>query len=290
MTIAANAVIRSMRGESHSYLLAGDDGNYYVTKFAWRPDGHRRLINEWVGTQLLSLLGLATPRVCIVEATAAFLDVHASKLETTTRESPTLIGPHFGSQFPGDPLNSVVYDYLPDKILSRVENLDHFVGTLVFDLWCGKLSRRQAIFTKTCEKSARRLRAWMVDNGDLFGGAAWRLYSRPAPCVNISPHAYAQMTGMEDVDPWVTKIQALEGDVFSSLVAGVPEQWIGSDGPALTKLLQRLNFRRGRVRNLFLALFRTQRRFFPNWADKTLTRKRPAKEQSACKTLQRTVA
>ena len=94
-------------------------------------------------------------------------------------------GWHFGSRFPGDPARNVVYDFLPDSLLEKVENLVDFPGALAFDKWMGNADSRQAIFFRARLKewlpARARIRcgwdfvAQMMDNGYVFEGPHWRL-------------------------------------------------------------------------------------------------------------------
>jgi len=279
MITSAQAIVRGMRGESHSYLLDTKDGNHYVTKFAGSPLARRRLVNEWVGSQLLSHLGLATPSVRMVETTADFIQAHSGKLSATGLDPAALRGPHFGSQFPGDPATSVVYDFLPDRFLVQVENLDDFVGTLIVDLWCGKMSRRQAIFIRSQERTGW-FRALMIDNGDLFGGEAWLLDGAGAPALHLSLAAYTSLRSTADLAPWLTKIQNIPESFFRSLASIVPTEWVGGHGLELDALLRQLSFRRSDLRSRVLSSLRPKVDSLPSWVDETPVRMGPRPQRS----------
>lgn len=265
MTITmAHAVVQTMRGKSHSYLVEMQDGKHYVTKFRWSPATRRQLINEWIGAQLLTSIGIATPPVSVVEATADFLDKQGGKLDAISRKPDALRGMHFGSQFPGDPGMSIIYDYLPDSIVARVVNLDDFVGMLLFDLWCGKTSRRQAIFVRE-KKRHGVFRALMVEYRDLFGGEAWSLDGAGAPGLHISRAAYSRLQNQASLAPWLTKIRDIPTTFLSSLASSVPQEWLEGDRLALNAMLQRLIIRRDSLPALALGYIRSSREYFPFW-------------------------
>ena len=83
----------------------------------------------------------------------------------------------------------MVYDFLPDSLLTKVENIADFLGMLAFDQWIGNADSRQAIFFRA------RLKEWlpageahpdrlgfvahMVDHGYAFEGPQWRLKDAP---------------------------------------------------------------------------------------------------------------
>lgn len=261
-----------MRGKSRSCLVKAEDGKHYVTKFLWSPAVRRQLINEWIGAQLLERIGLATPPVSILEAATDFLDQQESKLDAISREPHALRGLHFGSQFPGNPRTSIVYDYLPDRFFPRVVNLDDFVGMLLLDLWCGKTSRRQAIFVR--EKKCRRLfRALMVEYRDLFGGEAWSLDGAGAPGLHISLAAYSTLQNEASLTSWLTKIIDIPDSFLRSLASSVPREWLEGDQLALNAMLERLIIRRDSLPELALGYIRSNRERFHFWDESPIAAK-----------------
>ena len=266
MNLSAQTVVRAMRGESHSYLLGTSDSNFFVTKFSGGVGTERRLINEWVGSKLLSRIGLATPSVRIVEITDEFINGHHDKLSAHGLEPSSLRGLHFGSQFPGDPATSVVYDYLPDRFLAKVENLPDFIGTLLVDLWCGKASRRQAIFVKS-PPTVGLFRALMIDNDEMLGGEAWRLEEAATPGLHLSLVPYAALAGVADLNPWLSKIESIPEQFFLSLASTVPEAWKKREDLPLTALLRQLSLRRSSLRSIALNCLRSNSKLFPRWVN-----------------------
>jgi hypothetical protein len=61
-----NRIVRRMRGGSQAYLVEGNDGRFYVAKFAGNPQGNRTLINEWITTHLLERLDVSTPSLVLL--------------------------------------------------------------------------------------------------------------------------------------------------------------------------------------------------------------------------------
>src|SRR5437016_2266883 len=147
MPVHARRLIRKMRGGAQAHLLEAADGRFYVVKFLNNPQHRRILVNEWIASTFLKYLGIASPDIAMIRITDEFLAANPSCEMQTGRErrQPTL-GWHFGSRFPGDPGRHVVYDFLPDALLHKVENLADFRGALVFDKWMGNADSRQAIF------------------------------------------------------------------------------------------------------------------------------------------------
>jgi hypothetical protein len=65
-TVDINRAIRRMRGRSQAYLVEGNDGRFYVAKFAGNPQGNRTLINEWITAHLLKRLDVSTPLLIVL--------------------------------------------------------------------------------------------------------------------------------------------------------------------------------------------------------------------------------
>src|SRR5580658_1355941 len=177
-----------MRGGSQAHLLEVSDGHSYVVKFENNPQHRRILVNEWIAARFLCYLGFSVPQVAVILVTEEFLAANPEVYmqARNTRFAPT-VGWHFGSCFPRDPSRLAVYDFLPDVLLARVENLTEFLGMLAFDKWMGNADSRQAIFFRARLASSRGMEhpprlgfiAQMMDNGDVFGGSQWRLTESP---------------------------------------------------------------------------------------------------------------
>ncbi|MCX6896954.1 MAG: hypothetical protein NTZ16_16010, partial [Verrucomicrobia bacterium] len=147
MPILASRLIRKMRGGAQAHLIEAADGRFYVVKFKNNPQHRRILVNELLASVLLRYLQIRVPDAAIVEIPPAFLECNPDlAIQLGARRLPIEPGWHFGSCFPGHPEHIAVYDFLPDALLGKVENLSHFLGAMVFDKWVGNTDSRQAIF------------------------------------------------------------------------------------------------------------------------------------------------
>src|SRR5918993_349110 len=136
MPATARRLVRKMRGGAQAHLIEADDGHYYVVKFRGNPQGRRILINEWFGATMLRYLGIACAEPAIVDVGPEFLRDHPeTAILLGGRVVPPEPGWHFGSRYPGHPDRVAVYDFIPDALLSKVENLHEFIGMLAFDKW-----------------------------------------------------------------------------------------------------------------------------------------------------------
>jgi hypothetical protein len=225
-----------MRGKTQAHLIAADDGCSYVVKFAANRNGGRRaLVNEFVGSGLLSSLGIATPMPAFVEigndcVSDAFL--------------PN--GTHFGSRFRGDTV--AVYDFLPKTLLHKLSNRGHFIGALMFDHWTSNADSRQAIFFRDLVKPSnpgqQGFIAEMIDNGSLFGGSNWTFQESASKVMYSRPEIYGLDLSIRDFAPWLDALTKLRPEVLSEAIAALPREWIHGDEQELDDLLSRLLERR----------------------------------------------
>jgi hypothetical protein len=276
MPVDALRLIRKMRGGAQAHLIQASDGHYYVVKFANNPQHRRILVNEWIAGTFLEYLGISAPPVAMVRVSESFLAEHQEvyiQLGRTRRA--VLPGWHFGSRFPGDPARTVVYDFLPDTLLARVENRDEFRGVLAFDKWMGNVDSRQAIFFRAQvrewnadpDSDPPRLgfAAQMVDNGYVFEGPHWRLPDSPLYGMYFRPAVYAGVRGLEDFEPWLERIRHFPEEVVDQAVKQIPPGWLEGDREELEQLLDRLLRRCKRVPDLIEACRGGRVNPFPAW-------------------------
>jgi hypothetical protein len=276
MPVDARRLIRKMRGGAQAHLVEANDGGCYVVKFLNNPQHRRILVNEWLGAAFLSYLGIATPEPAIVRVGEEFLkenpEVH---IQLGSRRVPVEAGWHFGSRFPGDPARVVVYDFLPDTLLDKVENLCDFRGALAFDKWTGNADSRQAIFFRARVRewlpgsggNAERLGfvAHMMDHGYLFEGPHWRLPDSQLYGVYFRPSVYRDVRGLDGFQPWLDRIVHFPEEVVDQAVKQIPAAWLDGDEGALAELLDRLMARRKRVPDLIEASRGAKSNPFGNW-------------------------
>lgn len=276
MPVDARRLIRKMRGGAQSHLIEASDGAFYVVKFLNNPQHRRILVNEWLGSAFLSYLGIAAPQTSIIRVTEDFLkdnpDVY---LQLGSRRLPVEPGWHFGSRFPGDPARNVVYDFLPDSLLHKVENLYDFRATLAFDKWTANVDSRQAIFFRAHLKewlpetsfhpAKLGFVAQMMDHGYLFEGPHWRLADSPLYGLYFRPQVYRDVRSLDDFQPWLDRIVHFPEEVIDQAAKQIPPSWLEGDEGSFTELLDRLLTRRKRVPDLIESSRSAKINPFPNW-------------------------
>ncbi|HET9471518.1 MAG TPA: hypothetical protein VFO24_10465, partial [Usitatibacter sp.] len=77
---------------------------------------------------------------------------------------------------------------------------------------------------------------------------------------------YQGVSGMDAFEPWLERLETrITARVLGEEAARIPPEWYGGDWDALARLLDRLDRRRERVRELILSARNSGREPFPNW-------------------------
>jgi hypothetical protein len=276
MPIDACRLIRKMRGGAQAHLIEAADGNFYVVKFLNNPQHRRILVNEWIASVFLKYLGIAIPEIAMIRITEEFLASNTDvEMQLGQRRTAPVTGWHFGSRFPGNPKLQVVYDFLPDALLEKVENLADFRGVLAFDKWMGNADSRQAIFFRARVQDwlpsppadPRKLGfvAQMMDNGFVFEGPHWRFPESAIQGLYFRTMIYRSVRGLSDFEPWLERIRNFPEDVVDRAVKQLPPGWLQGDEVELDRLLERLLARRKRVGDLVAACRGVHSDPFPAW-------------------------
>lgn len=257
--------IRRMRGGAQSHLMRCADDNFYIVKFQNNPQGTRILANELLGTRLAARIGVAVAGASIVEVLPAMVELTEDLCVQLGRgRVPCTAGLEFGSQYPGHPATTAIYDFLPDEQLRQAENLADFCGALVFDKWACNTNGRQAIFLR--DRDAERYRAVMIDHGFCFNASEWNFPDAPLRGIYARSAVYEQVRGWEAFEPWIERVEKrIDENVLDEIAREVPPEWYNFEQDALFRLLEQLLRRRKLVRELILSAKNSSRVPFPNW-------------------------
>lgn len=276
MPILARRHIKRMRGGAQAHLIEGDDGCYYVVKFLNNPQHRRILVNELVCSVFLRYLQISSPEAAVIELTPEFLGENPqTSFEIGSQSLAVTAGRHFGSKFPGDPAQLAVYDFLPDALLQKVNNLSDFRGCLVFDKWVGNADARQSIFFRA------RLREWpsanpahplklgfvalMIDHGFAFNGPHWDFPDSALQGLYSRKVVYDTVRSLDDFQPWLDQLIHFPEEVIDQAYKQTPPEWIEGEGEAFEKLLERLLRRRRRLPDLISDCRKAKVNPFPGW-------------------------
>jgi hypothetical protein len=276
MPVSARQLIRKMRGGAQSHLLAGEDGEFYVVKFTNNPQHRRILVNEWLANSFLRYLQIHVPQTALIQVSESFLEQNPDVYFTVgSRRQQIEPGIHFGSKLSVNPDKVAVFDFLPEKLLGKVENRVDFLGTLVFDKWIGNADSRQAVFFRAKAKTWTPLKgdtparvgffAQMIDHGFAFNGPHWEFQDTPLNGLYFRTSVYEEVTSLDSFQPWLDMVTNFPIEVIDSAWKEIPREWLAQDEDALEKLLELLLKRRNRVIQLIEDIRRKRATAFPNW-------------------------
>jgi hypothetical protein len=252
--VRARKYIRQMRGQTRAELVEADDGRQYVVKYQQNPLGVRVLINELICSYFMRAMGIRTPKTACVEIDDTFLH-HRGRPGAVDGPKPVLpsVGIHFGSQYPLNATNGVVYDFLPDTLLPEVANRADFFGLLVFDQWVSHLDWRQAIFFRSSAPNPNGEGGWLaeaIDNEGAFQGCDWALRDSSIQGFYCRRDVYGSTPTFRDTKMWLERLSSIRHEVFAEVLGLIPESWLTKEEGNCSRLLQRLDARRERVPTL----------------------------------------
>ena len=106
-----------------------------------------------LASRLAQLVGLPVAAPAFVEVSRSLLGSNPQlAFDVGERREPIQPGLQFGSRFPGIPSQTLVVDFLPDRLLRRVKDLTSvFLGAFVFDKWTCNCDGRQVIFHRPAD-------------------------------------------------------------------------------------------------------------------------------------------
>jgi hypothetical protein len=277
MPIRAKQLIRKMRGGAQAHLIEGEDGAFYVVKFTNNPQHRRILVNEWLSCAFLRYLQIHVPDTATIELTSEFIEESPELyLLMGSRREPVPPGIHFGSRLAVHPDRVAIFDFLPDKLLSKIENRADFLGTLIFDKWVGNADSRQAVFfrarakTWTPAKGQQTSRvgffAQMIDHGFAFNGPHWQFHDSPMQGLYFRTSIYDEVRSLDTFQPWLDMVQNFPDSVIDSAWKEIPRTWLDdNDAAELEVMLETLLRRRSRVPELLWEMQRKHTKAFANW-------------------------
>jgi hypothetical protein len=256
--------IRKMRGGAQAHLLRASDNHFYVTKFQNNPQAVRILANEYLATKLGKFLGLPMPEVKAIEVSGWLIENNPDlKIDLGMGAVPCASGLQLGSRYVAGPLEAIVFDYLPEAMLTRIANWQDFARVLAFDKWTGNCDGRQSVFVK--QPRERRYRAVFIDQGHCFNAGEWNFPDSPLRGVFARNSVYERVTGWEVFEPTLSLIEQIELSAIWGIAREIPSEWYQDHAEGLDRLVKTLYARRFLVRDLITAFRNSSRSPFPNW-------------------------
>jgi len=276
--ILALEVIRRMRGASQPYLLRCADESNYVVKFQNNPQHVRILANEMLAARLAMLMGLPVATPAFVEVPPGLIrGTPPLELEIGSRRELCLAGLQFGSRYPGAPSQTLVVDFLPDRLLGRVKGLASvFLGGFVFDKWTCNCDGRQVVFHRSVNDEDPAYSALLIDQGFCFNDGDWSFPDSPIRGLYPRRLVYAEVQGLKSFEPFLSRVENLDSSQIGDCISQMPGEWCGPDPGKLNQLAEILYKRRRGIRQAIIDAKNSSLKPFPNWREtKMIAQPRP---------------
>jgi len=265
--VRALEFVRRMRGASQPWLVRCEDGESYVVKFQNNPQHARVLANEMLASRLALLVGLPVAAPAFVEVPRSLLGSNAQLVfDVGERRVPIRPGTQFGSRFPGIPSQTLVVDFLPDRLLRRLKNLTStFLGAFVFDKWTCNCDGRQVIFHRPADDEGSSYSVAMIDQGFCFNDGDWTFPDSPIRGIYPRRLVYENVRGMESFEPFLSRIENLTTGELEECTGEIPTKWCEPDPGQLARLMEVLYARRRTLRQAVIDAKNSSLDPFPNW-------------------------
>jgi len=267
LRVRAREFVRRMRGASQPWLVLCEDGASYVVKFQNNPQHARVLANEMLASRLARWIGLPAATPAFVEVSRNLLGNNPQlTFEIGEHREPIHAGLQFGSRFPGIPSQTLVVDFLPDRLLRRVKNLPSiFLGAFVFDKWTCNCDGRQVIFHRPAGEEGSSYSAALIDQGFCFNDGDWSFPDSPIRGLYPRRLVYEKVRGMESFEPYLSRVENMSTEELEECTKGIPMNWCEPDPGGLERLREALYARRRRVRQAIIDAKNSSLDPFPNW-------------------------
>lgn len=266
-SVQAREFVRRMRGASQPWLVRCDDGQFYVVKFRNNPQNPRVLANEMLAARLAHLMGLPVATPSFIEVPSRLINGNPHlTFDLGERCEAIKPGVQFGSRFPGSPSQLLVADFLPDRLLRRVEDLSSaFLGALVFDKWTCNCDGRQMIFHRSAKIDGAPYSVAMIDQGYCFNDGDWSFPDSPLRGIYPRRIVYESVTGLESFEPFLTRVENFSIEELLQCTSGIPVEWCEPHPSQLGNLIEILHSRRRKLRQDLIDVKNSPLDPFPNW-------------------------
>jgi hypothetical protein len=267
LRVGAREFVHRMRGASQPWLVRCEGGASYIVKFQNNPQHARVLANEMLASRLARLIGLPAAAPAFIEVSRTLIGNNPQlAFDIGERREPILPGLHFGSRFPGVPGQTLVVDFLPDRLLRRVKDLPSvFLGAFVFDKWTCNCDGRQVIFHRPADDEGAAYSVAMIDQGFCFNDGDWTFPDSPIRGIYPRRLVYEKVTGLKSYEPFLSRVENLTTAEMEECAEGIPTSWCEPDPGQLARLMESLYARRRSLRQAIIDAKNSSLDPFPNW-------------------------
>ncbi|MGE5111344.1 MAG: HipA family kinase [Acidobacteriaceae bacterium] len=257
MNVEIDALIRSLKGKSESWLMRGSNKRYYFVKFHGNLKAPYIAFNELVASALGRKLNLPIPNATVVNIPRCFTEPppesHPISKLAPVGERLQYSGFHVGIEPAAQP-DTPIFDYLPTSKLKSVVNLWEAAGALVFDKWVCNTGVRQFVYSP-CDQGGYRLT--MIDQSCSFGGASSVFWDFQALGVYPDRCLYSNIVNLDSFEPWLSDIESISEVEIAECFESVPREWRESAPGRTSQIIRELLKRRDSVREMISKTLRT---------------------------------
>lgn len=277
--ISATEFVCMFKGSSTSALFKCSNGQFYVLKLEGLQYRSILLSTKFLACKLARSIGLPSPDVEVVDINQWLIDQSPELLKTQgfsvfdegmraagSRTPSRAIGVlQLGSRYLVPPGEGSIFDAFPEKMLSRVANLNTFAGALAFDLWTNYSGGGRAIFARSSHETqygvAYLYHGWVPKELHPLGRPINP--TRVVQCRNKA--AYQDITEWCEFEPFLRNLETID---VGCIAGQIPECWCDSY-KQMREVLRELHERQATVLNLLSRCIDANPETFPKWGIKT---------------------
>jgi hypothetical protein len=171
-------------------------------------------------------LGLPVSTWTTIDIPDELLDAHPEMWISTPKG---MIRPdagiHFASRLVSPP-GGAFYEFLPDRMFSRVTNRSDFWGAYAADVWTERFEIRQALFVP--DEAPSSLRAIFIDHGSSFALMGSKEVARLTSCLYSDRLIYPESEMVTGLHDWIEHIRKNGHAAVSQAHDSLPPEWITS--------------------------------------------------------------
>lgn len=255
--------VRGLNGHSKPQLMLCENSAIYLVKFQCPAFDSRKLVAEYMASEIARSAGLPVPDHAIIEVSPFLIDNTPALSQpdaSGVRFSP---GRHFGSRFVERTGGAAPADYLPQAWLLNVINRATFAGIFVLDKWCANGGPRKAVFRQ--DRSCSDYAARFIGHDMCFGGAAWKFNCFPENGFYRDGIVYQDVGSWENFEPFLSRLLSMTPDMLWQIAQQVPQEWYDGKRLELEDLVAKLLARRSQVHQMVARSIESFPKLFPSW-------------------------
>lgn len=237
-------------GVTQAQVFQCSDGQQYIVKSQYNPQGVKVLVNELIANKIARFLDLPVPRGNVI--------LIPPELALETSYLPA--GKHFGTV-----LAEHALDCPPLHLIETAANASCVPGIYVFDYYIDNSDRHNGNIMICPTDSGNKI--LLIDHGNCFGSYFWSiadLHMLASTGAVVSCQVHLELihlvAGEAPFDLWLDRVESIGAGQLEAIIDEIPLEWNISEEERKA-LLYCLLSRRHKVRPVLTSM-KSQ---FPNW-------------------------